>query len=174
MKKFFVVIAFVLSVTSFAYQSQFGVSELGDFRLEALGRYMFSDFASVDLAPVHAPSSNGVYSVRCQIVFTNEGEDGPLENDAQRLRLQLTGGWLLDQLKDFVSANYTGAEFSDLVQNYYIGAFGVDINQRFPAVVKERMSDVGLNLNVVRVQVLADADLLRELNAFQQKHEPRE
>ena len=169
MKKLLVLVVLaILSMPGFAYRSQFGVSEVGNAKLEAIGKYKFSDFVTVDLAPTNAPSTNAVYAVRCQVIYTDRDEDGPLDTDLQRRGLQLTGGWLLEQLEDFVAANYSGAEFADLIQNYYIGAVGVDINQRFPLVVKERMAEVGLDLDVVRVQVLADADLLRELQAFQQ------
>ena len=167
MKTFLVSAALVLfSVSGFAYQSQFGLGDVGDFRLEAIGRYKFSDFATIDLMPTNAPSSNGLYRVRCQVIFTDSDDDRPLETDLQRRGLQLTGDWLLDQLKVFVAENYVGAEFDDLLGKFYSGVIGIDVNERFPLSVKERMADVGLDLDVVRIQVLADADLLSELRAL--------
>ena len=168
MKKWFLVaVLAVLSLSGLSYQAQFGLNEVGNYRLEAVGKCRFSDFVDVNLAPTNAPSTNGVYAVRCQVIYTDSADEGPIVTEFQRWGLRLTGDWLLDQLKDFISENYVGAEFDDLVGKFYAGAFGVDLNERFPLVVKEKMADAGLNLDVVRIQVLAEADLLRALRIQQ-------
>lgn len=170
MKKLFLVAFWtVLSFSGFAYQAQFGLSEVGDYKLEAIGKCRFSNFMEVNLAPTNAPSTNGVYTVRCQVIYTDSADEGPIVTDFQRWGLRLTGDWLLDQLKDFISENYVGAEFDDLLGKFYAGAVGVDLNERFPLVIKEKMADAGLNLDVVRIQVLAEADLLRALRVQQVK-----
>ena len=166
-KSFFAWVLAVLSLPGLSYQAQFGLNEVGNYRLEAVGKCRFSDFVDVNLAPTNAPSANGVYSVRCQVIYTDSADEGPIVTNLQRWELRLTGDWLVDQLKDFISENYVGAEFDDLVGKFYAGSFGVDLNERFPLVVKEKMANAGLNLDVVRIQVLAEADLLRALRIQQ-------
>ena len=59
MKKLFLVAFWTaLSFSGFAYQAQFGIGAFGDVRLEAVGKFKFSDFALIDLAPTNAPKAS--------------------------------------------------------------------------------------------------------------------
>lgn len=155
----------ILSFSAFAVVPQFGINGIGDFSLVTLGKYTFSTPVSIELMPTNAPSTNGTYAVRCQVIYVDGDLQSPSnEDDLEALRQ--TGDWLIDQLKVFIADNYRGAEFDDLVRRYYEGAIGSDLDQQFPLFVTERMQEAGLDVEVVKVQVSAEGDLRTELISF--------
>lgn len=163
MKKFSVAVgAMLLALSSFSSVPQFGLNAIGDFSLVTLGKYTFSTPVMVDLAPTNAPSTNGTYAVKCQVIYV----DGDLQtptNELELEKLRQTGDWLTGQLKDFIADNYRGAEYEDLVRRYYEGAIGIDLDQQFPAFVRAHMEEAGLDIEIVKVQIFAEGDLRRAL-----------
>lgn len=163
MKKYSIAVgAVLLALSSFASVPQFGLNAIGDFSLVTLGKYTFSTPVMVDLAPTNAPSTNGTYAVKCQVIYV----DGDLQtptNELELEKLRQTGDWLTGQLKDFIADNYRGAEYEDLVRRYYEGAIGVDLDQQFPAFVRAHMGEADLDIEIVKVQIFAEGDLRRAL-----------
>ena len=163
MKKCYVaVVAVLLALSSFASVPQFGLNAIGDFSLVTLGKYTFSTAVMVDLAPTNAPSTNGTYAVKCQVIYVDGDLQAPT-NELELEKLRQTGDWLTGQLKDFIADNYRGAEYDDLVRRYYEGAIGVDLDQQFPAFVRARMGEADLDIEIVKVQIFAEGDLRRAL-----------
>lgn len=163
MKKFsFAVGVMLLTASSFATVPQFGLNAIGDFSLVTLGKYTFSTPVVVDLAPTNAPSTNVTCAVRCQVIYVDGDVQTPT-NELELEKLRQTGDWLTAQLKDFIADNYRGAEYEDLVRRYYEGAIGIDLDQRFPAYVREQMAEVDLDIEVVKVQIFAEGDFRRAL-----------
>ncbi len=139
------------------YQSQFGLSAAGDYRLEAIGRFRFSDFTRISL-DLRGPSDaeNDPVVLRCQVIYVDAEDDGPLETALQRRELQVTGDWLLAQLSAFVAETYAGVDRATFVEKLGSGEVGIEINERFPQLVAARTADIGLELDVVRIQVLSE------------------
>ena len=163
MKKFSFAIGTVLfALSSFASVPQFGLNAIGDFSLVTLGKYTFSTPVVVDLAPTNAPATNVTCAVRCQVIYVDGDVQSPTD-ELELEKLRQTGDWLTEQLKDFVADNYRGAEYEDLVRRYYEGAIGIDLDQRFPVFVRERMAEAGLDIEVVKVQIFAEGGLRRAL-----------
>ena len=156
--------AMLLAVSVFASVPQFGLNAIGDFSLVTLGKYTFSTPVMIDLAPTNAPLTNGTYAVKCQVIYVDGDLQAPT-NELELEKLRQTGDWLTAQLKDFVADNYRGAEYEDLVRRYYEGAIGIDLNQQFPAFVRERMAEANLDIEIVKVQIFAEGDLRRALIA---------
>lgn len=156
--------AMLLAVSVFASVPQFGLNAIGDFSLVTLGKYTFSTPVMIDLAPTNAPSTNGTYAVKCQVIYVDGDLQAPT-NELELEKLRQTGDWLTAQLKDFVADNYRGAEYEDLVRRYYEGAIGIDLDQQFPAFVRERMAEANLDIEIVKVQIFAEGDLRRALIA---------
>lgn len=154
----------LLAVSAFASVPQFGLNAIGDFSLVTLGKYTFSTPVMIDLAPTNAPSTNGTYAVKCQVIYVDGDLQAPT-NELELEKLRQTGDWLTAQLKDFVADNYRGAEYEDLVRRYYEGAIGIDLDQQFPAFVRERKSEANLDIEIVKVQIFAEGDLRRALIA---------
>lgn len=154
----------LLAVSVFASVPQFGLNAIGDFSLVTLGKYTFSTPVMIDLAPTNAPSTNGTYAVKCQVIYVDGDLQAPT-NELELEKLRQTGDWLTAQLKDFVADNYRGAEYEDLVRRYYEGAIGIDLDQQFPAFVRERMAEANLDIEIVKVQIFAEGDLRRALIA---------
>ena len=154
----------LLAVSAFASVPQFGLNAIGDFSLVTLGKYTFSTPVMIDLAPTNAPSTNGTYAVKCQVIYVDGDLQAPT-NELELEKLRQTGDWLTEQLKDFVADNYRGAEYEDLVRRYYEGAIGIDLDQQFPAFVRERMAEANLDIEIVKVQIFAEGDLRRALIA---------
>lgn len=154
----------LLAVSAFASVPQFGLNAIGDFSLVTLGKYTFSTPVMVDLAPTNAPSTNGTYAVKCQVIYVDGDLQAPT-NELELEKLRQTGDWLTEQLKDFVADNYRGAEYEDLVRRYYEGAIGIDLDQQFPAFVRERKAEANLDIEIVKVQIFAEGDLRRALIA---------
>lgn len=154
----------LLAVSAFASVPQFGLNAIGDFSLVTLGKYTFSTPVMVDLAPTNAPSTNGTYAVKCQVIYVDGDLQAPT-NELELEKLRQTGDWLTAQLKDFVADNYRGAEYEDLVRRYYEGAIGIDLDQQFPAFVRERKAEANLDIEIVKVQIFAEGDLRRALIA---------
>lgn len=154
----------LLAVSVFASVPQFGLNAIGDFSLVTLGKYTFSTPVMVDLAPTNAPSTNGTYAVKCQVIYVDGDLQAPT-NELELEKLRQTGDWLTAQLKDFVADNYRGAEYEDLVRRYYEGAIGIDLDQQFPAFVRERKAEANLDIEIVKVQIFAEGDLRRALIA---------
>ena len=154
----------LLAVSAFASVPQFGLNAIGDFSLVTLGKYTFSTPVRIDLAPTNAPSTNGTYAVKCQVIYVDGDLQAPT-NELELEKLRQTGDWLTAQLKDFVADNYRGAEYEDLVRRYYEGAIGIDLDQQFPAFVRERMAEANLDIEIVKVQIFAEGDLRRALIA---------
>ena len=99
------------------------------------------------------------------MIFTDSDGDRPLTTDLQRQAYQLRGMLLMDHLRDFIAEKYAGADYADLLWKFYVGAVGIDINQLFPAYVKEKMADV--DLDIVQVQVFPADDLFEDLRKLQ-------
>lgn len=156
--------AMLLAVSVFASVPQFGLNAIGDFSLVTLGKYTFSTPVMIDLAPTNAPSTNGTYAVKCQVIYVDGDLQAPT-NELELEKLRQTGDWLTAQLKDFVADNYRGAEYEDLIRRYYEGAIGIDLDQQFPAFVRERMAEANLDIEIVKVQIFAEGDLRRALIA---------
>ena len=156
--------AMLLAVSVFASVPQFGLNAIGDFSLVTLGKYTFSTPVMIDLAPTNAPSTNGTYAVKCQVIYVDGDLQAPT-NELELEKLRQTGDWLTAQLKDFVADNYRGAEYEDLVRRYYEGAIGIDLDQQFPAFVRERKAEANLDIEIVKVQIFAEGDLRRALIA---------
>ena len=154
----------LLAVSVFASVPQFGLNAIGDFSLVTLGKYTFSTPVMIDLAPTNAPLTNGTYAVKCQVIYVDGDLQAPT-NELELEKLRQTGDWLTEQLKDFVADNYRGAEYEDLVRRYYEGAIGIDLDQQFPAFVRERMAEANLDIEIVKVQIFAEGDLRRALIA---------
>ena len=154
----------LLAVSAFASVPQFGLNAIGDFSLVTLGKYTFSTPVLIDLAPTNAPSTNGTYAVKCQVIYVDGDLRAPT-NELELEKLRQTGDWLTAQLKDFVADNYRGAEYEDLVRRYYEGAIGIDLDQQFPAFVRERKAEANLDIEIVKVQIFAEGDLRRALIA---------
>lgn len=154
----------LLAVSVFASVPQFGLNAIGDFSLVTLGKYTFSTPVMVDLAPTNAPSTNGTYAVKCQVIYVDGDLQAPT-NELELEKLRQTGDWLTAQLKDFVADNYRGAEYEDLIRRYYEGAIGIDLDQQFPAFVRERKAEANLDIEIVKVQIFAEGDLRRALIA---------
>lgn len=154
----------LLAVSVFASVPQFGLNAIGDFSLVTLGKYTFSTPVMIDLAPTNAPSTNGTYAVKCQVIYVDGDLQAPT-NELELEKLRQTGDWLTAQLKDFVADNYRGAEYEDLVRRYYEGAIGIDLDQQFPAFVRERKAEANLDIEIVKVQIFAEGDLRRALIA---------
>ena len=154
----------LLAVSAFASVPQFGLNAIGDFSLVTLGKYTFSTPVLIDLAPTNAPSTNGTYAVKCQVIYVDGDLQAPT-NELELEKLRQTGDWLTAQLKDFVADNYRGAEYEDLVRRYYEGAIGIDLEQQFPAFVRERKAEANLDIEIVKVQIFAEGDLRRALIA---------
>ncbi len=154
----------LLAVSAFASVPQFGLNAIGDFSLVTLGKYTFSTPVMIDLAPTNAPSTNGTYAVKCQVIYVDGDLQAPT-NELELEKLRQTGDWLTAQLKDFVADNYRGAEYEDLVRRYYEGAIGIDLDQQFPAFVRERKAEANLDIEIVKVQIFAEGDLRRALIA---------
>lgn len=154
----------LLAVSAFASVPQFGLNAIGDFSLVTLGKYTFSTPVLIDLAPTNAPSTNGTYAVKCQVIYVDGDLQAPT-NELELEKLRQTGDWLTAQLKDFVADNYRGAEYEDLVRRYYEGAIGIDLDQQFPAFVRERKAEANLDIEIVKVQIFAEGDLRRALIA---------
>ena len=140
----------LLAVSVFASVPQFGLNAIGDFSLVTLGKYTFSTPVMIDLAPTNAPSTNGTYAVKCQVIYVDGDLQAPT-NELELEKLRQTGDWLTAQLKDFVADNYRGAEYEDLVRRYYEGAIGIDLDQQFPAFVRERKAEANLDIEIVKV-----------------------
>lgn len=156
--------AMLLAVSVFASVPQFGLNAIGDFSLVTLGKYTFSTPVMIDLAPTNAPLTNGTYAVKCQVIYVDGDLQAPT-NELELEKLRQTGDWLTAQLKDFVADNYRGAEYEDLVRRYYEGAIGIDLDQQFPAFVRERKAEANLDIEIVKVQIFAEGDLRRALIA---------
>ena len=154
----------LLAVSAFASVPQFGLNAIGDFSLVTLGKYTFSTPVLIDLAPTNAPSTNGIYAVKCQVIYVDGDLQAPT-NELELEKLRQTGDWLTAQLKDFVADNYRGAEYEDLIRRYYEGAIGIDLDQQFPAFVRERKAEANLDIEIVKVQIFAEGDLRRALIA---------
>lgn len=154
----------LLAVSAFASVPQFGLNAIGDFSLVTLGKYTFSTPVMIDLSPTNAPSTNGTYAVKCQVIYVDGDLQAPT-NELELEKLRQTGDWLTAQLKDFVADNYRGAEYEDLVRRYYEGAIGIDLDQQFPAFVRERKAEANLDIEIVKVQIFAEGDLRRALIA---------
>ena len=154
----------LLAVSAFASVPQFGLNAIGDFSLVTLGKYTFSTPVLIDLAPTNAPSTNGTYAVKCQVIYVDGDLRAPT-NELELEKLRQTGDWLTAQLKDFVADNYRGAEYEDLIRRYYEGAIGIDLDQQFPAFVRERKAEANLDIEIVKVQIFAEGDLRRALIA---------
>ncbi len=154
----------LLAVSAFASVPQFGLNAIGDFSLVTLGKYTFSTPVMIDLAPTNAPLTNGTYAVKCQVIYVDGDLQAPT-NELELEKLRQTGDWLTAQLKDFVADNYRGAEYEDLVRRYYEGAIGIDLDQQFPAFVRERKAEANLDIEIVKVQIFAEGDLRRALIA---------
>lgn len=154
----------LLAVSVFASVPQFGLNAIGDFSLVTLGKYTFSTPVMVDLAPTNAPSTNGTYAVKCQVIYVDGDLQAPT-NELELEKLRQTGDWLTAQLKDFVADNYRGAEYEDLIRRYYEGAIGIDLDLQFPAFVRERKAEANLDIEIVKVQIFAEGDLRRALIA---------
>ena len=154
----------LLAVSVFASVPQFGLNAIGDFSLVTLGKYTFSTPVMIDLAPTNAPSTNGTYAGKCQVIYVDGDLQAPT-NELELEKLRQTGDWLTAQLKDFVADNYRGAEYEDLVRRYYEGAIGIDLDQQFPAFVRERKAEANLDIEIVKVQIFAEGDLRRALIA---------
>ena len=154
----------LLAVSVFASVPQFGLNAIGDFSLVTLGKYTFSTPVMIDLAPTNAPLTNGTYAVKCQVIYVDGDLQAPT-NELELEKLRQTGDWLTEQLKDFVADNYRGAEYEDLVRRYYEGAIGIDLDQQFPAFVRERKAEANLDIEIVKVQIFAEGDLRRALIA---------
>lgn len=154
----------LLAVSVFASVPQFGLNAIGDFSLVTLGKYTFSTPVMIDLAPTNAPLTNGTYAVKCQVIYVDGDLQAPT-NELELEKLRQTGDWLTAQLKDFVADNYRGAEYEDLVRRYYEGAIGIDLDQQFPAFVRERKAEANLDIEIVKVQIFAEGDLRRALIA---------
>ena len=154
----------LLAVSAFASVPQFGLNAIGDFSLVTLGKYTFSTPVMIDLAPTNAPLTNGTYAVKCQVIYVDGDLQAPT-NELELEKLRQAGDWLTAQLKDFVADNYRGAEYEDLVRRYYEGAIGIDLDQQFPAFVRERKAEANLDIEIVKVQIFAEGDLRRALIA---------
>lgn len=154
----------LLAVSAFASVPQFGLNAIGDFSLVTLGKYTFSTPVMIDLAPTNAPLTNGTYAVKCQVIYVDGDLQAPT-NELELEKLRQTGDWLTAQLKDFVADNYRGAEYEDLIRRYYEGAIGIDLDQQFPAFVRERKAEANLDIEIVKVQIFAEGDLRRALIA---------
>lgn len=154
----------LLAVSVFASVPQFGLNAIGDFSLVTLGKYTFSTPVMIDLAPTNAPLTNGTYAVKCQVIYVDGDLQAPT-NELELEKLRQTGDWLTAQLKDFVADNYRGAEYEDLIRRYYEGAIGIDLDQQFPAFVRERKAEANLDIEIVKVQIFAEGDLRRALIA---------
>ena len=154
----------LLAVSAFASVPQFGLNAIGDFSLVTVGENTCSTPVMIDLAPTNAPLTNGTYAVKCQVIYVDGDLQAPT-NELELEKLRQTGDWLTAQLKDFVADNYRGAEYEDLVRRYYEGAIGIDLDQQFPAFVRERMAEANLDIEIVKVQIFAEGDLRRALIA---------
>ena len=167
MKVRFSIAALVVSIafSAFSYIPQFGLNAIGDFGLVTLGKYSFSNPTVIDLAPTNAPITNVSYSVRCQVIYVDGGVQSP-KSELELEKLRLTGDWLTNTLKDFMSERYVGAEFDDLIRHYYKGDIGLDVDARFPVYVQERMSEADLDIEVVKVQISAENEFRSALVSY--------
>ena len=163
MKKILTVLATALiSTTVVAAIPHLGLNAIGDLGLVTLGEYAFSNPLTVNLAPTNAPLADGVYAIRCQIIYVDEDVQVPKDDVSLEL-LRQTGDWLTDRLREFIEGNYAGAEFEDLRDRYFEGAIGIDLAEKFPAFVRARMVEANLKVDIVKVQIFADGDLRRAL-----------
>ena len=167
MKVRFSAAALVVSIafSAFSYVPQFGLNAIGDFGLVTLGKYTFSNPTVIDLSPTNAPVTNVSYSVRCQVIYV-DGEVQSPKSELELEKLRLTGDWLTDVLKDFLSERYAGAEFDDLVRRYYEGDIGLDVDAQFPSYVRERMAEADLDIEVVKVQISAEDEFRNALISY--------
>lgn len=156
------VFSLLVASTVFAATPHLGPNAIGDLGLVTLGEYAFSNPVIIDLAPTNAPQTNGVYAIRCQIIYVDEDVQVPKDEQAFE-DLRQTGDWLTEQLKAFIAENYAGAEFEDLCSRYFEGAIGIDLAIRFPFFVWDRMGEADRRIDIVKVQVFADGDLRRAL-----------
>lgn len=164
MKIRFSIAALVVSIafSAFSYVPQFGLNAIGDFGLVTLGKYTFSNPTVIDLSPTNAPTTNVSYSVRCQVIYVDADVQSP-KSELELEKLRLTGDWLTNALKDFMSERYAGAEFDDLIRLYYKGDIGLDVDAQFPIYVKKRMAEADLDIEVVKVQISAEDEFRNAL-----------
>lgn len=165
MKKIaFVAVVLLVSMTGFAdtYATHFGLNAIGDFGLVTLGRYTFANPVTFDLAPTNAPRADAVYSVRCQVIYVDSVVQDP-KTDDELEDLRLTGDWLNDQLQSFIDENLKGGEYEELLQRYYEGGIGIDIDRQFRRFVEEHQAESAVGIEVVKVQISAEDDLRRDL-----------
>ena len=172
MKVRFSIAALVVSIafSAFSYVPQFGLNAIGDFGLVTLGKYTFSNPTKIDLSPTNAPITNVSYSVRCQVVYVDADVQSP-KSELELEKLRLTGDWLTNALKDFVSERYAGAEFDDLIRHYYKGDIGHDVDAQFPIYVQERMAEDNLDIEVVKVQISAEDEFRNALISYWQSRQ---
>lgn len=125
----------------FAHDYQVASNAIGDWRLVTLGGYTLAKPISIDLTPQGAPESNGVYSVRCQVVYKDAEIARPQSAD-EFARMLATGTQLNEWLQAFVLAQYGTADFDDLTEKYGAGRLAEDCNALFPAYVIQQMAQL--------------------------------
>ncbi len=145
-----------------AYDCQMAINSIGDGTIVGVGGFTFAKPISIDLAPTNAPVSDAAYTIRCQIVYTDEVNDRP--DTLEKLSVaRMTGAILNEWLVEFVEEEYVGAEFSALVEEYYQKNLTDDLNREFQKFVSEKISAMDsvdrLAVNAVAVTVEAEGDL---------------
>ena len=166
------IVAAMLFMASAAYAEfdyQAATNGIGDWNLLTLGGFTFAKPVSVDLAPTNAPNAGAQYSIRCQLVYADKNLPRP--ETTQEMRAALATGSLLNAwLKEFIAAQYVGAEYSDLFLKYYDSRFTEDINVRFPEYVEEKIAemddDVRIDIAAVTVTVNAEGEFRAELEEY--------
>ena len=144
-----------------AYDYQVAGNPIGDSKLLTLGGFSFAKPFSIDLAPTNAPDEEASYLIRCQIIYVDRTMQRP-ETDVERAQVRRTGGRLNDWLKEFVVAQYVGAEYGTLLAAYFDHQIEENLNALFPEYVAEKIAsmapDERLDIAAVTVDIEAEGE----------------
>jgi len=124
------------------FDCQVYTDRIKNWNVLTLGGFTFAKAISVDLAPTNAPCADARYSVRCQIVYKNNGIPRPRSEDEFSFVL-LTSDLLNAWLESYISGRYAGMEYEDLVELYLAGddkGFTSDVNAGFLENVDAQIS----------------------------------
>ena len=156
------------------------INDIGDYMVVAVGEtgVTMSKWVSLDLSPTNAPDANVRYSVRCRVCYIDNQIKFPKsenERECVRLTRRLLNLWLLD----FVSAQYAGAEYGELINAYYDGEFVRDLNKKFPEYVADQIAEMDsrerLSVSIVAIETESEGvfreNLIREMEKAPQESE---
>ncbi len=135
---------------------------IGDWSVVTIGGFTFAKTISIDLAPTNAPMADASYAIRCQVIYRDAKVYRP-ETIEELVFVRQTGALLNAWLREFVTEQYVGAEFKELVEAYFQKNLAKDLNSKFPAFVREKIdamdSSARPDVDTVTVTVEAEGEL---------------